>query len=176
MEGFILNQTKLGPPPPQERVEIVVRIYFYLKSLLFKESLFQLTKSGPVWASTPQEEYTCRLESYEKSSKYKGLKSFITYKLKPSFAASSIVNRRYKHFDWLHAQLEAKFTFMLIPLLPEKQVSGRFEEDFVEHRMRLLQLWVDKICRHPVMSKAEVWMHFLTCHSEESKVSLHSEF
>jgi len=32
-----------------------------------------------------------------------------------------------------------------------------------------LQLWVDKICRHPVMSKAEVWMHFLTCHSEESK-------
>ena len=34
------------------------------------------------------------------------------------------VSRRYKHFDWLHARLEEKYPCVVIPPLPDKQISG----------------------------------------------------
>lgn len=36
-----------------------------------------------------------------------------------------------------------------------------------EHRMQQLQLWVDRMCRHPVLSQSAVWHHFLTCGDEK---------
>ena len=49
------------------------------------------------------------------------------------------VSRRYKQFDWLYDRLNGKFgTVVAIPPLPDKQVTGRFEEDLIEHR------WGDK--------------------------------
>ena len=45
------------------------------------------------------------------------------------------VSRRYKQFDWLYERLQGKFgTVIAIPPLPDKQVTGRFEEDLIEHR------------------------------------------
>ena len=45
------------------------------------------------------------------------------------------VSRRYKQFDWLYDRLNGKFgTVVAIPPLPDKQVTGRFEEDLIEHR------------------------------------------
>jgi len=79
----------------------------------------------------------------------------------------SQVSRRYKHFDWLHERLTAKFCLIPVPPLPDKQISGRYEEQFVEHRRVQLQEFVDWVCRHPVISKCEVWYHFLTCTDEK---------
>lgn len=36
-----------------------------------------------------------------------------------------------------------------------------------EHRRVQLQEFVDWVCRHPVLSSCEVWMHFLTCTDEK---------
>uniref|UniRef100_A0A1I8Q7N1 PX domain-containing protein n=1 Tax=Stomoxys calcitrans TaxID=35570 RepID=A0A1I8Q7N1_STOCA len=80
---------------------------------------------------------------------------------------SGPVSRRYKHFDWLHERLVEKFCLIPIPPLPDKQISGRYEEQFVEHRRVQLQEFVDWVCRHPVLSKCEVWHHFLTCTDEK---------
>ena len=45
------------------------------------------------------------------------------------------MSRRYKQFDWLYERLQGKFgTVIAIPPLPDKQVTGRFEEDLIEHR------------------------------------------
>ena len=44
------------------------------------------------------------------------------------------MSRRYKHFDWLHERLEAKFPCMPIPPLPDKQVTGKRERQ--RHRER----------------------------------------
>ena len=45
------------------------------------------------------------------------------------------MSRRYKQFDWLYERLNGKFgTVVAIPPLPDKQVTGRFEEDLIEHR------------------------------------------
>ncbi len=33
--------------------------------------------------------------------------------------------------------------------------------------MHQLQNFVDRVCRHPVLSHCEVWQHFLTCTDEK---------
>jgi len=73
---------------------------------------------------------------------FSGLKKFICYNLTPSDTAVT-VQRRYKHFDWLYGRLTERFPIIVIPKLPEKQASGRFEEDFIEARMARLKLWVN---------------------------------
>lgn len=113
-----------------------------------------------------REPYTVRVASPKKETKFKGMKSFIAYQLTPSFN-NIPVSRRYKHFDWLHGRLVDKFCLIPIPPLPDKQISGRYEEQFVEHRRVQLQEFVDWVCRHPVLSTCEVFMHFLTCADEK---------
>ncbi|CAD56254.1 Sorting nexin lst-4 [Caenorhabditis elegans] len=113
-----------------------------------------------------QQYYTCIVDKPKKESKLKGLKSFIAYSITSSLTNIQ-VSRRYKHFDWLHEQLSAKYVLIPIPPLPEKQVAGRYEEDLIDHRKHILQLWVNKICRHPVLSQSEVWLHFISCTDEK---------
>lgn len=78
--------------------------------------------------------YGCSLASPKKESKLKGLKSYIAYQLTPSFNSIQ-VSRRYKHFDWLHERLVEKFISIPVPPLPDKQVTGRYQEDFIRHRL-----------------------------------------
>ncbi|XP_014255433.1 sorting nexin-9 [Cimex lectularius] len=118
-------------------------------------------ENGYLWAPIT-EPYYCLVASPKKESKLKGLKSFIVYQITPSFNNIQ-VSRRYKHFDWLHERLEEKYSFVPIPPLPEKQISGRYEEQFIEHRKNQLQAFVDCVCRHPVLSRSPVWQHFITC-------------
>ena len=42
-------------------------------------------------------------------------------------------------------------------------IIGRFDEEFVQERMRWLQLWIDRLCQHPIIANSEVLQHFLTC-------------
>uniref|UniRef100_A0A8D8WFW6 Sorting nexin-33 n=2 Tax=Cacopsylla melanoneura TaxID=428564 RepID=A0A8D8WFW6_9HEMI len=122
-------------------------------------------EDGVKWASNP-EPYGCMVASPKKETKLKGLKSYIAYQLTPTFSNIQ-VQRRYKHFDWLHLRLEEKYSLIPIPPLPDKQISGRYEEQFIEHRKNQLQSFVDYVCRHPVLSQSPVWTHFITCTDEK---------
>lgn len=145
-EDYILGVTKLTVPTEQ--------------------CITIIENNGDIlWLESPAP-YTCSVASPKKASKLKGLKSFIAYTLIPSFN-NIAVERRYKHFDWLHERLEEKFSLIPIPPLPDKQISGRYQKDFIDHRMNQLQMWVNRICRHSVLSQSEVWMHFLTCTDEK---------
>ncbi|GFS07825.1 sorting nexin [Elysia marginata] len=95
------------------------------------------TEEGPVWLNQDAA-YTCTFSNLQ-------------------------VSRRYKHFDWLHERLEVKFVCIPIPPLPDKAVTGRYESEFVQERMRQLQYWVNRMVRHPVISRSDVLHHFLTC-------------
>jgi len=117
------------------------------------------------WLNT-RAPFSCVVASPKKEAKFKGLKSYIAYQLTPSFNNIQ-VSRRYKHFDWLHERLSSKFHIIPIPPLPDKQIQGRYEEEFIEHRMNQLQSFVDRMCRHPVLSQSEVWSHFLSCTDEK---------
>ena len=52
-------------------------------------------------------------------------------------------------------------------MLAASQYTGRYEEDFINERMKQLQEWVTRITNHPVVSKSQVWRHFLTCTDEK---------
>lgn len=79
-----------------------------------------------------------------------------------------MVSRRYKHFDWLFEQLTKKFNVTIaIPALPDKQLTGRYEDEFIESRMHQLQGWIARMSLHPVVSQSEVFQHFLTSSDSE---------
>lgn len=121
---------------------------------------------GPVW-SYPETQLDCVVADPKKGSKMYGLKSYIEYQITPS-TTNRPVNHRYKHFDWLYERLLDKFGSAIpIPSLPDKQVTGRFEEEFIKMRMERLQGWMTRMCRHPVVSGSEVFQTFLTYKDEK---------
>ncbi|CAL2039241.1 unnamed protein product [Caenorhabditis brenneri] len=148
VEAYVIGESKMSSPI-SERHEVIMN-------------------NGIIQWKPIQQYYTCVVDKPKKESKLKGLKSFIAYSITSSLTNIQCqVSRRYKHFDWLHEQLSAKYIFIPIPPLPEKQVAGRYEEDLIDHRKHILQLWVNKICRHPVLSQSEVWLHFISCTDEK---------
>ncbi|KAM7395408.1 hypothetical protein PAMA_006933 [Pampus argenteus] len=121
---------------------------------------------GPVW-SYPDTQLDCVVADPKKGSKMYGLKSYIEYQITAS-TTNRPVNHRYKHFDWLYERLLDKFGSAIpIPSLPDKQVTGRFEEEFIKMRMERLQGWMSRMCRHPVISGSEVFQLFLTYKDEK---------
>lgn len=121
---------------------------------------------GPAWPDNPFP-FTCSIEDPTKQTKFKGMKSFISYRLTPTFTGRA-VSRRYKHFDWLYGRLVQKFPVVSVPHLPEKQATGRFVEDFVQKRRRGLILWMNHMTGHPVLAQCDAFQHFLTCTDEKA--------
>ncbi|XP_028295387.1 sorting nexin-9b isoform X2 [Gouania willdenowi] len=121
---------------------------------------------GPVWLY-PESQLDCVVADPKKGSKMYGLKSYIEYQITPN-TTNRPVNHRYKHFDWLYERLLDKFGSAIpIPSLPDKQVTGRFEEEFIKMRMERLQGWMIRMCRHPVISCSDVFQLFLTYKDEK---------
>ncbi|KAJ1152661.1 hypothetical protein NDU88_005436 [Pleurodeles waltl] len=121
---------------------------------------------GPMW-TYPATTFDCVVADPRKGSKMYGLKSYIEYQL-TNTSTNRTVNHRYKHFDWLYERLLAKFGAAIpIPCLPDKQVTGRFEEEFIKMRMERLQGWMSRMCRHPVVSESEAFQQFLNFRDEK---------
>ncbi|XP_064195320.1 sorting nexin-9a isoform X1 [Anguilla rostrata] len=121
---------------------------------------------GPVWLY-PESQLDCIVADPKKGTKMYGLKSYIEYQITPN-TTNRPVNHRYKHFDWLYERLLDKFGSAIpIPSLPDKQVTGRFEEEFIKMRMERLQGWMTRMCRHPIVSNSEVFQLFLTYKDEK---------
>ncbi|XP_063773728.1 sorting nexin-9 isoform X3 [Pseudophryne corroboree] len=121
---------------------------------------------GPMWVY-PTSTFDCIVADPRKGTKMYGLKSYIEYQLTTTNTNRS-VNHRYKHFDWLYERLLVKFGLAIpIPSLPDKQVTGRFEEEFIKMRMERLQGWMSRMCRHPVVSESDVFQQFLNFRDEK---------
>ncbi|EPQ06903.1 Sorting nexin-18 [Myotis brandtii] len=118
---------------------------------------------GPEWQENPYL-FQCTIDDPTKQTKFKGMKSYISYKLVPTHTQAPVY-RRYKHFDWLYARLAEKFPVISVPHLPEKQATGRFEEDFISKRRKGLVWWMNHMASHPVLAQCDVFPHFLTCPS-----------
>nr|XP_023660236.1 sorting nexin-33-like isoform X1 [Paramormyrops kingsleyae] len=116
---------------------------------------------GPQWKDSPKP-FSCSIEDPTKQTKFRGIKTYISYRITPSHTGRPVY-RRYKQFDWLYTRLLQKFTIISLPHLPEKQTTGRFEDNFIEKRQRRLALWMDHMTSHPVLSQYEGFQHFLLC-------------
>ncbi|KAF9445810.1 PX-domain-containing protein [Macrolepiota fuliginosa MF-IS2] len=83
------------------------------------------------------------------------------------------VHRRFSHFVILHTALTRRLPGIALPPLPEKQYSGRFNDDFIEARRGDLERYINKIVRHPIARYAEIVTFFLSCENDsEWKSSL----
>ncbi|CAB1460356.1 unnamed protein product [Pleuronectes platessa] len=122
-------------------------------------------ESGPEWQEDPYP-FTCTIDDPIRQTKFKGMKSYMSYGLTPTHTNVQ-VNRRYKHFDWLYARLVERFPVISVPRLPEKQATGRFEEDFISKRRKGLIWWMNHMSSHPVLARCDVFQHFLTCGADE---------
>ncbi|KAM3586565.1 intercellular trafficking and secretion, variant 2 [Umbelopsis sp. WA50703] len=77
------------------------------------------------------------------------------------------VRRRFQDFVWLYNVLTANYPACFVPSLPEKHrmeyVRGdRFAEDFVEKRRASLQTFIERLGRHPILSKSQYFQMFLS--------------
>lgn len=146
-ESYVLGESKVDPSE-----KALIRI--------------SMTEYGPMWENSPLS-FTCAISDPQKASKFSGFKSYITYNITPSHTGKT-VSRRYKHFDWLLEQLSRKYGSSIAVLqLPDKQLMGRYEEDFIEGRMNQLQGWLSRMSLHPVICRSEVFQHFLTSKNNE---------
>uniref|UniRef100_A0A8C9TG26 Sorting nexin 9a n=1 Tax=Scleropages formosus TaxID=113540 RepID=A0A8C9TG26_SCLFO len=140
-------------------------LYLLAKMLPKGKEKISMGEVGPVWLY-PEVQMECLVADPKKGSKMYGLKSYIEYQVTPS-TTNRPVNHRYKHFDWLYERLLEKYGSAIpIPSLPDKQVTGRFDEDFIKLRMERLQSWMSRMCRHPIVSNSEVLQLFLN-HQDE---------
>ena len=73
------------------------------------------------------------------------------------------VNRRYSDFVWLREILTSLFPSVLIPQLPKKKIGNRrFEDDFVEKRLKGLQNFLDEVLKNEILKTAEPLKTFLS--------------
>ena len=85
------------------------------------------------------------------------------------------VTRRFRDFDWLHAQLGLKFPGVIVPPLPEKQsatvqtmrVSGvGFSAEWLEERRAQLARFLQRVVCHPSLHTAPDLQTFLEASEE----------
>lgn len=112
--------------------------------------------------------YPVEITGYSSDRKYHGVKKFTSYEIYTK-AFSARVKRRYNHFDWLHKRLVEKYPNICIPGLPDKAVTGNFEDEFILKRKAQLELWLNRMSSHPVVGRSEVFVHFLQCDDTSSK-------
>ena len=101
-----------------------------------------------------------------------GINAYISYTVKVKTAdAEEEVERRYNDFVWLHQHLSAEFSGLVIPPLPEKQVSGRFSAGFVESRRRALERFLSRTAAHEELHRSEHLQTFLRADSHAMRAS-----
>ncbi|CAG8826761.1 16259_t:CDS:2, partial [Dentiscutata erythropus] len=76
------------------------------------------------------------------------------------------VERRFSQFEWLYNRLVVKFGALVLPPLPEKQYTGRFNEEFIEKRRSALERFINRLARHPVIRYSDILTHFLSCNDD----------
>ena len=79
-----------------------------------------------------------------------------------------IVQRRYSDFDWLRTILCKFYPRVLIPPIPGKKVGNRrFEQDFIEKRMKFLQIFIDEIMKNEELKTNEALYAFLSFNNRQ---------
>jgi sorting nexin-9/18/33 len=95
-------------------------------------------------------------------TKYAGTMRFVAYQIFDG-VSNSIVYRRYKQFTWLDWVLRRCFPSLCLPPLPDRQMQGRFENEFVESRQRALERYLRRLAAHPVVRTSQPFQLFIKC-------------
>lgn len=102
------------------------------------------------------------------------LKSFVTY-LVTMHQKKTEVRRRYSEFDSFRTFLVNRYSAMLIPLLPPKQMMNNTSEEVIAFRMKgrlwiveeeyneiALTSWLNELAQNPYIRKDPIFMAFVS--------------
>ncbi|CAG8495443.1 13261_t:CDS:2 [Acaulospora colombiana] len=96
-------------------------------------------QGGPTWQEKAPN-FKIMVHDPEKRVKLGGVQEYTVFYVTSMFSGVQVtVERRYSQFEWLYNLLVSKFGCFVLPKLPEKQYSGRFNEEFIEKRRRALE-------------------------------------
>ncbi|KAJ5070798.1 sorting nexin [Anaeramoeba ignava] len=101
--------------------------------------------------------FQIRITGTSKKGKFKKYMTYVILTTPGNYE----VFHRYSHFRWLQTQLKRLFPFISIPTLPEKKVTGKFNEIFVENRRKELERFLHQIAEHPVLSQSFIFLDFI---------------
>jgi len=96
--------------------------------------------------------------------------AYVVYTLKVtnhSDKSYNEVDRRYSDFDWLCEQLKTAHPSCVVPQIPEKTITGKFDEGLMAFRARELQRFLQRVLSHPVMSENEAVQTFITANESQ---------
>jgi len=120
------------------------------------------TQEGPAWTAQERKYGEIEVNHGGSGQKFGGLKNFEQYTIR--LADGTQVQRRFKHFAWLHDRLVDSYPCICVPPLPGKDFEAKFGENMIQKRQERLKMWINRVCRHPVLSRDEKSLrHFLTC-------------
>lgn len=86
----------------------------------------------------------------------------------PHFARSTFeLRRRYRDFDFLHDALVRDFPACVVPPLPDKHrlshlAGDRFSPEFIQRRTADLNIFLERLCRHPILMRTPLLCSFLS--------------
>ena len=173
-------QSSSNPPPSQT---IFQKVSETAMNLIKKEDPLNLiTDINPKFLddliNKSKKEINCQILQKSKLSDIKEIKAIISNPrkindslLKNNYILYDIttpklnwyVNRRYSDFIWLREILSSLFPTILIPQLPKKKIGNRrFEEDFIQKRIKGLQNFLDEILKNDIIKTAEPLISFLS--------------
>ncbi|KAJ6244830.1 sorting nexin-4 [Anaeramoeba flamelloides] len=71
------------------------------------------------------------------------------------------IRRRYKVFLWLKSSLVSNYPGVIIPSMPGKKITSKFESEFIQMGRKKLEIFINRIERHPILSKSTIFQDFL---------------
>ncbi|CAG8548987.1 31463_t:CDS:10, partial [Racocetra persica] len=124
-------------------------------------------QGGPSWLEKSPS-FKIMVHNPEKRVKLGGVQEYTIFHVTSMFSegVQITVERRFSQFEWLYNRLVNKFAAFVLPPLPEKQYSGRFNEEFIEKRRRALERFINRLARHPIIRYSEILTHFLSCNDD----------
>lgn len=111
------------------------------------------------------QDFTTSICSPEKKDGGLFSKSYISYLVKTS-PFNFEVRRRYSDFEWLRTILSEQFPALVIPPIPLKNFSDRFNDEFVDKRMRYLQRFLNSLDTNPTLANCSIYGDFLSIVNE----------
>eukprot|EP00730_Choanoeca_flexa_P012796 TRINITY_DN4629_c0_g1_i1.p1 TRINITY_DN4629_c0_g1~~TRINITY_DN4629_c0_g1_i1.p1 ORF type:complete len:518 (+),score=134.40 TRINITY_DN4629_c0_g1_i1:96-1649(+) len=122
---------------------------------------------GPCWVRSTEPYGAIQISHSGARTKFKGLKSYEAYNIMGARPGVE-VERRYKHFQWLHERLTEKYSCVCVPPLPSKEYETKFGESAITKRQDRLGAWLNRVARHPILSSDRFALeHFLVCSTSD---------
>ena len=93
-------------------------------------------------------------------------KSYVTY-LVTTQPLNISVRKRYSDFEWLSSTLTTYYLGTIIPPIPKKNFTSRFNEAYISRRMRTLEKFLKSLVQDPLIRNSQILYDFLTIGDED---------